>query len=330
MARNTLITVVLAVAIALVGLFALLYFKAEKAVTATRLRTALPASVATPATLTTTTALTAARSSEGALPSREGLVTNREALRRDLLLQIQNLQQTLSAKQQDLAAQAQAMTELRTPSASENQSGEEVDADRAIDGRTEQVASLSANLDQMQAAREALHQQEEDALRARENEARLAAAQLDARIEQQEQAVANVQHQLDEWGHHHLTIAGQPQPNPDLQNQLNEQNRQLALLKEQKLGLTTEHRVQTEALFNLGQQAREELRSQEVDLRDQIFSLQSEIRRFQFAQKQAQNSSRRQVSRLQDLKQDYQQTSQQIQELRNTLRSKQSELKKLE
>jgi predicted nucleic acid-binding Zn-ribbon protein len=88
--------------------------------------------------------------------------------------------------------------------------------------------------------------------------------------------------------------------------------------------------VQTEALFNLGQQAREELRSQEVDLRDQIFSLQSEIRRFQFAQKQAQNSSRRQVSRLQDLKQDYQQTSQQIQELRNTLRSKQSELKKLE
>lgn len=330
MARNTLITVVLAVAIALVGLFALLYFKAEKAVTATHVRAALPTSVAPPAMLTTNTATTAARSSEGALPSREGLVTNREALRRDLLLQIQNLQQTLSAKQQDLAAQAQAMTELRTPRASESQSGEEVDADRAIDGRTEQVASLSANLDQMQAAREALRQQEEDALRARENEARLAAAQLDARIEQQEQAVANVQHQLDEWGHHHLTIAGQPQPNPDLQNQLNEQNRQLALLKEQKLGLTTEHRVQTEALFNLGQQAREELRSQEVDLRDQIFSLQSEIRRFQFAQKQAQNSSRSQVSRLQDLKQDYQQTSQQIQELRNSLRSKQSELKKLE
>jgi hypothetical protein len=327
MARNTLITVVLAVALALVGLFALLYFKAEKAVTATRVRTALPTSVATPSTVSTSTS---ARSSEGSLPSREGLVTNREAIRRDLLLQIQDLQQTLSAKQQDLAAQAQAMTELRAPGSSENHANEEVNADRAIEGRTEQVASLSANLDQMQASREALRQQEEDTLRARENEARLAAAQLDARIEQQEQAVANVQHQLDEWGHHHLTIAGQPQPNPDLQNQLNEQNRQLALLKEQKLALTTEHRVQTEAIFSLGQQAREELRSQEVDLRDQIFSLQSDIRRFQFAQKQSQNSSRSQASRLQDLKQDYEQTSQQIQELRNTLRSKQSELKKLE
>lgn len=350
MARNALFVV----AVILVAVFTSFYLKSREAVvlTPSRVLGAHPGLVAIPdsksgvtgssvpavggdntiAPSRTAGSSSRTKSARG-LPSVEGFVTNSQALRRDLQREIQALQQTLATRQQSLQAKAQVLQEVRPSSSDANTVG---DSERApasaadIESRTDELEALTSDLEEMRTSREAIRRQEDDAIRIQENRTELAMSQIDANIKPLEETVAQTRHQLELWNRDHAGINQEGPHNVDLENALNQQQQQLEDLREQRLQLTTGHHAQADSIYNLSQQARDDLRSEEQNVRGQIFSLQSEIRRIQRAQTQERMSRQSQSSRLQQAQRDLQTEAAQVKSIETSLQSKQAELRKLE
>lgn len=285
---------------------------------------------------------TAARGAAESLPSVEGMTTNSEALRRDLQKDIQTLQNQLTARRrlvQERTAALQQMREQAAAAARDRETasttdpssgGDAVTTPAAIEERGEQLRALSSDLSQMREAREALYQQEEQAVMLRENQNRLAIAQIDAQLVQAEEARAATQAQIDRWSRDHAFVNGQVARNPDLESKLQQNQQQIETLRQQRLALTEDLHVQTDTIYNLSQQARDQLRSEEQEVRTQIFSLQNEIRRIQQAQVQTRRSEQTQSAQLQQAQRALQSETEQLRQLEASLATKQSELRRLQ
>lgn len=277
-----------------------------------------------------------AATTSGDLPPVANQITNAQAVKRDLLRDIQTIEANLTSRREALLQQSAAIDGLRTSMDAEaidrqqNSNADSENPQTLLLAHGEQVQQLTADLEEMRATREAIRRQEEEAIVVRENAHQLQIAQIDAQLQTLEEAQANTRRRLEQWAADRAPVNGLAPPNEELETLFNQQEQQIATLRDQRLALTTDLHVQADSIYNLSQQARSELRSEEQTVRSQIFSLQNEIRRIQQSQVQARRSEQSRTSQLKQAQQNLAKEEQAVRELESSLQSKRNELRQLQ
>lgn len=249
------------------------------------------------------------------------------AVKNQLLLEIQNLQQQIAQERQRLESQKQMLEELRVQQGV--QPGTTAISSQ-ISGYTSEVQSFLEELGNFQYAEQDINRRATEALREQSSAAQLARDQIDENIRIQEDLIRQTREEIVYWQGNLFYVNDREARLVELELRLQTQNQQLQGMRDQRLALAAQVLENTRNLQSEKEQALADLANTRTDIQDEIASLRMEINRLQGVQYQARTSQISLRSQINQLQKDFETQARQIQTLESSMQEKERQLKLLQ
>jgi len=248
-----------------------------------------------------------------------------ENRRSKLQNELENLQAELSKKTQQVETQKKALDRLHQQ---QNALSGSASLSSQVQTRDLAVQNLLQDLDRYHQAEEDINQSAAMALKNQDSQAALARAEVDANIQNLEQAIHNTQNELKFWQMKPDWEATdvRPQEIQRLQVQLDQQNATLSNLRSQRVGISASVLSNTQTIQSLSEQAKAELRNNSAATQERIYSLRDEMDRLERTQSVSQGQLQGLNLQISKAERDLEDRTTELQRIQEAVQAKQSEI----
>lgn len=252
-------------------------------------------------------------------------VGERDLFRRQLLSEYQSLQNQLLQNQELLVKEQGLLKELQVQQ--QLQKGESESS--LITSANAQIQDSLAELQNYESLEKDINQRADALLRDQNSQAQLLKEQLDERLRVQETLIRQTQEDLTFWQYNGSYVNEREARLNELRALLEDQSRELANLRAQRLQISSDVLTQTRAFEMDKSEALAEISDSREQLREEIQNLRDEVLRLQERQSQRRMSQLSLGAQIYQKQKDLERARQQQEELSRRLLQKDEEIKLL-
>lgn len=248
--------------------------------------------------------------------------TENSALRARLISEMQSLEQKITEERLRLASQKQNLDNLRA----RQQRQVVTTYSSQIQSVNSQILDFADELHGYDLLESEINQKAADALRNQNSQAQVARDQIEENIRIQESLLRKTQDEITFWQINNLYVNEQQTRLAELQNLLEAQQRELEMMRQQRLAISSQILLNSQALQMDKEQALSDIAVNREDIRSEVLLLRDQLEQLQEAQNQVRSSQFSLNTQINQAQKSFEKQQEVIRDLESSLNQKTDEL----
>lgn len=244
------------------------------------------------------------------------------ALRARLISEMQSLEQKITEERLRLASQKQNLDNLRA----RQQRQVVTTYSSQIQSVNSQILDFADELHGYDLLESEINQKAADALRNQNSQAQVVRDQIEENIRIQESLLRKTQDEITFWQINNLYVNEQQTRLAELQNLLEAQQRELEMMRQQRLAISSQILLNSQALQMDKEQALSDIAVNREDIRSEVLLLRDQLEQLQEAQNQVRSSQFSLNTQINQAQKSFEKQQEVIRDLESSLNQKTDEL----
>ncbi len=244
------------------------------------------------------------------------------ALRARLISEMQSLEQKITEERLRLASQKQNLDNLRA----RQQRQVVTTYSSQIQSVNSQILDFADELHGYDLLESEINQKAADALRNQNSQAQVVRDQIEENIRIQESLLRKTQDEITFWQINNLYVNEQQTRLAELQNLLEAQQRELEMMRQQRLAISSQILLNSQALQMDKEQALSDIAANREDIRSEVLLLREQLEQLQEAQNQVRSSQFSLNTQINQAQKSFEKQQEVIRDLESSLNQKTDEL----